>query len=61
MYCIFIEMIKSRKINLRITENQFQNLMEVVVKTEKSQSKVIRDLIEGLTPSHNTHPKTLRK
>ncbi len=50
-------MIKSRKINLRITENQFQNLMEVVVKTEKSQSKVIRDLLEGLVHRHNTLQK----
>lgn len=56
-----MDMIKSKKINIRITESQFQNLMEVVVKTEKSQSKVIRDLIEGLTPSHNIHPKTLKK
>lgn len=61
LYCIFIDMIKSKKINIRITESQFQNLMEVVVKTEKSQSKVIRDLIEGLTPSHQIFTKTPKK
>ncbi len=53
-------MTKSRKINIRITEKQFQNLMEVVVKNEQSQSKVIRDLIEGMVKRHNSPKKYLR-
>ncbi len=41
-------MKKSKTINLRVTTSQFDNLMETVIKTEKSKSKIIQELLDKL-------------
>jgi hypothetical protein len=41
-------MKKSKTINIRITESQFENLMETVIKTEKTKSTIIQELLDKL-------------
>jgi hypothetical protein len=49
-------MIKSKTINIRITQFQYDKLLETVVKTEKSKSAIIQELLENLN-IHNTTSK----
>jgi hypothetical protein len=39
-------MKKSKTINIRITESQFENLMDTVTRTEKSKSLIIQELLD---------------
>ena len=51
-------MKKSKTINIRITESQFQNLMETVIKTEKSKSTIIQELLNKPNLHKMTKSKT---
>ncbi len=53
-------MIKSKTINIRISQFQFDKLMEIVVKTEKSKSAIIQELLENLY-IHNTTSKNHKR
>ena len=50
-------MIKSKTINIRISQFQFDKLMEIVVKTEKSKSVIIQELLDNLNILNTTNSK----
>ena len=43
----FIDMKKTKKINIRITEQQLKNLLIESIKTDKSKSTLIREMLDN--------------
>lgn len=59
---VFIIMKMSKKINIRITEQQLKNLLIESIKTDKSKSTLIREMLDNnksFSRKHITDEKSL--